>query len=180
MRVLSTPLEGVILLEPKVFNDERGFFFESYNRRVMEGLGITEEFVQDNHSRSVRNVLRGLHYQIKHVQAKLLRILVGEVLDVTLDIRRSSPTFGSWFGTHLSAENRRLIWIPKGLAHGFLVLSDYAELEYKVTDYYAPESERTIMWNDPELGIEWVVQGEPILSTKDKMGVRFRDAEVFS
>jgi dTDP-4-dehydrorhamnose 3,5-epimerase len=179
MRALTTPLPGVVLLEPKIFGDDRGFFLEYYNRKVLAELGIVEQFVQDNHSRSARNVLRGLHYQLDQAQGKLLRVTAGEVFDVSVDLRRSSSAFGRWFGTRLSADNKRQLWIPKGFAHGFLVLSDYAEFMYKVTDYYNPAAERTIVWNSPDLGIKWPLQEEPILSTKDKLGVRLSAAEVF-
>lgn len=184
MRVERTPLPDVLLLEPKVFGDARGFFLESYNRRVFEqATGVVAEFVQDNHSRSARGVLRGLHYQLQQPQGKLVRVTAGEVYDIAVDLRRSSPAFGRWYGVNLSGENKRQLWIPAGFAHGFLVLSEYAEFLYKTTDYYAPEHERCIAWNDPDLGIHWPLpagQAEPALSAKDKAGVRFRDAEVFA
>lgn len=179
MKMLPTTLPDVFLIEPKVFGDARGFFFESHNKRAMEGLGITAEFVQDNHSRSTRNVLRGLHYQIKQPQGKLVRVIAGEVLDVAVDIRRSSPTFGKWVSMMLSAENRLIAWIPPGFAHGFVVLSETAEFLYKTTDFWAPEHERTILWNDPALGIDWQLKGEPLLSPKDQKGVRLAQAEWF-
>lgn len=179
MNVVQTSLPGVLILEPKVFGDDRGFFFESYNKQALAKAGITAEFVQDNHSRSVRNVLRGLHYQIRQPQGKLVRVIQGEVFDVAVDIRRSSPNFGKWVGFNLSAENKRMAWIPPGFAHGFLVLSDMAEFLYKTTDYYAPEFERSISWNDPDLDIAWPLSGAPVLSAKDKMGKAFREAEVF-
>jgi len=180
MNVVQTSLPGVLVLEPKVFGDERGFFFESYNKKALEKAGITVDFVQDNHSRSVRNVLRGLHYQIKQPQGKLVRVIQGEVFDVAVDIRRSSPHFGKWVGFKLSAENKRVAWIPSGFAHGFLVLSEVAEFLYKATDYWAPEHERCINWNDPELGINWPLKGEPTLSSKDRLGQALKDAELFS
>ena len=179
MKVIETSLPGVLVLEPKVFGDERGFFFESYNKRVLEMAGITSEFVQDNHSRSARHVLRGLHYQIKKPQGKLVRVVSGEVFDVAVDIRKSLPTYGKWTATNLSAANKRLLWIPQGFAHGFLVLSEYAEFLYKTTDYYAPEFERSILWDDPDLDIAWPLSRAPVLSAKDKMGKAFREAEVF-
>lgn len=180
MNVIETSLPGVLLLEPKVFGDSRGFFFESYNRRVLEEIaGIGGEFVQDNHSRSEKNVLRGLHYQIRQPQGKLVRVVVGEVFDVAVDIRRSSPSFGRWEGFRLSAENKRMLWIPPGFAHGFLVLSDMAEFLYKTTDYYAPEHERSLLWNDPHLAIRWPLSGEPRLSAKDAQGLGLAEAEVY-
>lgn len=180
MHVQKTAIPDVLIIEPKVFGDERGFFYESFNQKTLaEAAGITDSFVQDNHSRSARNVLRGLHYQVKQPQGKLVRVVVGEVFDVAVDVRRSSPTFGLWVGVHLSAENKRMFWVPKGFAHGFLVLSDYAEFLYKTTDFYAPEYERSILWNDPDLGIAWPLDGQPVLSAKDMAGVRLKDAEVF-
>jgi len=181
MQATETGLPGLLILEPKVFGDARGFFFESHNQRRFEQLtGVTAGFVQDNHSRSARNVLRGLHYQIKQPQGKLVRAVAGEVFDVAVDIRRSSPTFGKWFGTRLSAENKKMMWIPVGFAHGFVVLSDHAEFLYKTTDYWAPEHERCIAWNDPTLAIDWPLQGEPLLSAKDAAGRPFPEAEVFA
>jgi dTDP-4-dehydrorhamnose 3,5-epimerase len=179
LATISTSLPGVLILEPRVFGDERGFFFESYNRRMMADAGIVEEFVQDNHSCSSRNVLRGLHYQVKHRQGKLVRVAEGEILDVAVDMRRTSPTFGRWEAVRLSGENRRMLWIPVGLAHGFRVLSEKAHVLYKATDYYAPEHERTLAWNDPDLKINWELDGEPIVSAKDQRGAAFRDAESF-
>jgi len=176
---ISTSLPGVFILEPRVFEDERGFFFESYNRRVMVDAGITEEFVQDNHSCSSRNVLRGLHYQVKRPQGKLVRVVEGDVLDVAVDLRRSSSSFGKWEAVRLSGENKRMLWIPVGLAHGFRVLSARAHVLYKSTDYYVPEHERTLAWNDLQLKIGWELDGEPIISAKDRRGVAFRDAEYF-
>ena len=180
MQVIQTPLAGVLILEPKVFGDARGFFYESFNaRRFAELTGIGAPFVQDNHSRSAKGVLRGLHYQIRQPQGKLVRVIAGEVFDVAVDLRRASPTFGKWSGTKLSAENRRQLWIPAGFAHGFLVLSDSAETLYKTTDYWAPEHERCIIWNDPKIGIEWPLAGEPRLSRKDEAGNPLSRAEVF-
>lgn len=181
MNVIKTNIPDVLILEPKVFGDARGFFFESLNQRVFEEkTGLKPRFVQDNHSRSAKNVLRGLHYQIRQPQAKLVRVAAGEVFDVAVDLRKNSPTFGKWAGTTLSAENKRQLWIPEGFAHGFLVLSDTADFLYKTTDYYAPEHERCVAWNDPDVGIAWPFSGEPILAAKDKAGSRLRDAEVFT
>jgi dTDP-4-dehydrorhamnose 3,5-epimerase len=181
MKVTPTRLPEVLLIEPRVFGDERGFFLESYNKRALkEATGIAHEFVQDNHSRSAKNVLRGLHYQIKQPQGKLLRVVHGAVFDVAVDIRKSSPTFGKWVGLELSAENRRVAWVPEGFAHGFLVLSESADVLYKATAYFAPESERTIAWNDPDLGIAWPLQGAPVLSDKDREGVAFGSAETYA
>lgn len=162
-----------------MFGDERGFFLESYNDRALSELGIDERFVQDNHSCSRRNVVRGLHYQINHAQGKLVRVVVGEILDVAVDLRRSSPTLGRWEAVRLSGENKRMLWIPPGFAHGFCVISDQAHVLYKATDYYAPESERTLAWNDPDLKINWELDGEPIVSPKDQRGVALRNAETF-
>ncbi|MFZ0298622.1 MAG: dTDP-4-dehydrorhamnose 3,5-epimerase [Candidatus Sulfotelmatobacter sp.] len=179
LKKIPTSLPGVFALEPRVFGDERGFFFESYNQRIMAEVGIVERFVQDNHSCSSRNVLRGLHYQLKNPQGKLVRVVEGEILDVAVDMRRSSSTFGGWEGVRLSGENKRMLWIPSGFAHGFRVLSEKAHVLYKATDFYAPESERTLAWNDAQLKIEWELDGEPIVSAKDQRGVAFRDAECF-
>jgi len=180
MKVIPSAIPEVLILEPRVYGDERGFFFESYNEKVLaEKAGITAHFVQDNHSRSAKNVLRGLHYQIKQPQGKLVRVVAGEVFDVAADIRKGSPTFGQWAGFNLSAENRRMAWIPPGFAHGFLVLSDYAEFLYKTTDYWVPEYERCIQWNDTDLAVDWPHHGEPVLSAKDRTGVSLRAAEVF-
>jgi len=178
-RKISTSLPGVFVLEPRVFGDERGFFLESYNEKVFADLGFEDRFVQDNHSSSRRDVLRGLHYQIKNSQGKLVRVAEGEILDVAVDLRRSSPTFGGWEAVRLSGENKRMLWIPRGFAHGFRVLSDQAHVLYKATDYYAPEHERTLAWNDPDLKIEWELEGEPIVSAKDQRGVALRKAETF-
>jgi dTDP-4-dehydrorhamnose 3,5-epimerase len=179
MNVIQTSLPGVLILEPKVFDDDRGLFFESYNRKTLAKIGIAAEFVQDNHSRSVHNTLRGLHYQIQQPQGKLVRVITGEVFDVAVDIRSSSPNFGKWVGIRLSAENKRMAWIPPGFAHGFLVLSEVAEFLYKTTDYWAQEYERCILWNDPHIAIEWPLQGEPMLSAKDKIGQTVKSAELY-
>jgi dTDP-4-dehydrorhamnose 3,5-epimerase len=180
MNIIKTEIPDVLIIEPKVFGDARGFFYESFNQKVWrEKTGIDAVFVQDNHSRSARNVLRGLHYQIRQPQGKLVRVVKGAVFDVAVDLRRKSPTFGRWVGTELSEENRRQLWIPVGFAHGFLVLSDVAEFLYKTTDYWAPEYERTIIWNDPDLAVAWPLQGEPVLSAKDAKGIAFKEAEVF-
>ena len=186
MEAIKTAIPGVLVIESRVFGDSRGFFFESYNQReLLDIAGIDVPFVQDNYSRSAKGVLRGLHYQVKQPQGKLVRVTVGEVFDVVVDLRKSSPAFGKWIGMHLSAENKRMVWIPPGLAHGFLVLSDTAEFVYKTTDYYAPEHERCIIWNDPELAIDWPlqdaqnIQDTPLLSAKDLCGVPFCKAEVF-
>lgn len=181
MQVVQTGIPDLLILEPKVFGDARGFFFESFNQRVFRQLtGRDDDFVQDNHSRSAKGVLRGLHYQIRQPQGKLVRAVAGEVFDVAVDIRRASPTFGKWFGLILSAENKRMLWIPPGFAHGFVVLSEYAEFLYKTTDYWAPEYERCIIWNDLNLEIDWPIEGEPLLSAKDSAGKAFREAEVFA
>jgi dTDP-4-dehydrorhamnose 3,5-epimerase len=180
MHAIPTDTDEILILEPKLFGDARGFFYESFNARVIAGLiGSNYTFVQDNHSRSAKNVLRGLHYQIQQPQGKLIRVTYGEIFDVAVDIRRSSPTFGRWVGSRLSADNHRMLWIPPGFAHGFLVLSEAAEVVYKVTDYYAPAHERTILWSDPDIGITWPLSGPPTLSTKDQAGVSLRNAEVF-
>ena len=179
MKVNPTRLPEVLLIEPRVFGDARGFFFESWNQREFERAGIRASFVQDNHSRSKRGVLRGLHHQVRQPQGKLVRVTAGEIFDVAVDVRRSSPTFGAWEGTRLSAESKSMLWIPVGFAHGFCVLSDFADVLYKTTDFYAPEFERSIAWNDPELKIEWPLAAPPILSPRDAAGLRLRDAEVF-
>lgn len=179
MRAIATSLPEVLLIEPKVFGDARGFFFESYNRRELAELGLVAEFVQDNHSRSAMNVLRGLHYQIQNPQGKLVRVIAGEVFDVAVDLRRSSATFGKWVGHTLSAENRRMMWIPPGFAHGFCVTSEFAEFLYKTTDYWSPEHERCLLWNDQDLAIAWPLSVEPMLAAKDRLGARLRDAEVY-
>ncbi|HEF4759209.1 TPA: dTDP-4-dehydrorhamnose 3,5-epimerase [Pseudomonas putida] len=181
MNVITTDLPGVLIIEPKVFGDERGFFYESFNAKAFEeATGLTPQFVQDNHSRSQKGVLRGLHYQLENTQGKLVRVTVGEVLDVTVDIRRSSPHFGKWVAVHLSAENHRQLWIPEGFAHGFVVLSDFAECLYKATDYYNPSAERSIRWDDPDLAIDWQLDEAPQLSAKDQAAAFLKDAEVFS
>jgi dTDP-4-dehydrorhamnose 3,5-epimerase len=180
VKVLQTDIPDVLIIEPRVFDDDRGFFYESYNEREFaKQIGLNVRFVQDNHSRSVRNVLRGLHYQIKQPQGKLVRVVAGEVYDVAVDLRKGSPTFGKWVGTTLSAENKRILWIPPGFAHGFLALSESADCLYKATNYYAPDQERIIIWCDPEIGIQWPSQEKPIISDRDKKGQRFADAEVF-
>jgi dTDP-4-dehydrorhamnose 3,5-epimerase len=176
---ITTSLPGVFILEPRVFGDERGFFFESYNQHSMAQLGISENFVQDNHSYSARNVLRGLHYQVKHPQGKLVRVVEGEILDVAVDLRRRSPGFGGWEAVKLSGENKRMLWIPAGLAHGFLVRSEKAHVLYKATDFYSPENERTLAWNDPQLKIRWELDADPIVSAKDQRGIPFRDVEAY-
>jgi dTDP-4-dehydrorhamnose 3,5-epimerase len=179
IKKIPTSLPGVVILEPRVFGDERGFFFESYNQKSMADAGIVEAFVQDNHSFSSRNVLRGLHYQVKHPQGKLVRVADGEILDVAVDLRRSSASFGHWEAVRLSGANKRMLWIPAGLAHGFRVLSETVHVLYKATDFYAPEYERTLAWNDPQLRIDWELDGEPIVSAKDQLGGAFRDVEGF-
>ena len=179
IKKIPTGLPGVFVLEPRVFGDERGFFLESYNARVFSTIGINEHFVQDNHSFSARDVLRGLHYQTRQVQGKLVRAVQGEILDVAVDLRRSSPTFGQWTSVHLSGENKRMLWVPARLAHGFLVISETAHVLYKTTDYYAPEFERTLAWNDPDLNIDWELNRDPTLSAKDQRGLALRKAETF-
>lgn len=180
MKIIKTDLPDVLVIEPKVFGDDRGFFFESYNEKIwQEATGLKARFVQDNHSLSTKGVLRGLHYQIRQPQGKLVRCVVGEVYDVAVDLRKCSPTFGKWAGAVLSAENKHQMWVPEGFAHGFLVLSDVAEFLYKTTDYYAPEHERCILWNDLDLGIGWPFAGEPVLSAKDAAGQSLREAELF-
>ena len=181
MKCRATALAGVFLLEPQVFEDERGFFYESYNaRRFRDAIGIEPDFVQDNHSRSQRGVVRGLHYQVGVAQGKLVRVIAGSVYDVVVDLRRSSPTFGQWTGAELSSENRRQLWVPPGLAHGFVTLSEQAECLYKTAGYWSPEHERTLLWNDPALGIDWPLPCTPILSLKDQAGTPLCDAEVFA
>ncbi|SFV09767.1 dTDP-4-dehydrorhamnose 3,5-epimerase [Pseudoduganella namucuonensis] len=180
MNVIATPLAGLFVIEPKVFGDERGFFYESFNaRRFAELTGVDADFVQDNHSRSAKGVLRGLHYQIQQAQGKLVRVTEGAVYDIAVDLRKSSPTFGQSYGLELSAANKRQLWIPAGFAHGFLVTSEHAEFLYKTTDYYAPEFERSLLWNDPALGIAWPLDGEPLLSGKDKLALPLSQAEVY-
>jgi len=180
MKTTMLAIPDVLLIEPQVFGDERGFFFESFNQtKFNAAIGRQVVFVQDNHSRSARNVLRGLHYQIQNPQGKLVRVVHGEVFDVAVDIRRSSPSFGQWSGQVLSAENKKMLWVPEGFAHGFLVLSEHAEFLYKTTDYWSPEHERCVAWNDPELAIKWPFSEAPVLSAKDQLGKALRDADVF-
>lgn len=181
MNIFPQAIEGVVIIEPRVFRDDRGYFFESFNHRAFaEAIGKNATFVQDNHSYSTKNVLRGLHYQIRQPQGKLIRVIAGIVFDVAVDLRKSSPTFGRWVGGILSAENRKQIWIPEGFAHGFVVLSDQAEVLYKTTDYWSPEHERCIKWNDASLGITWPIDGTPIVSEKDARGTTLLDAEIYS
>lgn len=181
IQVTATLLPEVKIIEPRVFGDARGYFYESFNaREFAERVAAGVEFVQDNHSRSAKGVLRGLHYQIRHAQGKLVRVIQGEVFDVAVDVRRSSPTFGKWVGWHLSAENKRQMWIPPGFAHGFVVLSETADFLYKTTDYWFPEHERCLIWNDVQIGIQWSFDGEPVLASKDANGKRLMDAEVFA
>lgn len=179
IKIMETSLEGALVLEPRVFGDERGFFLESYNETTMQEIGIQERFVQDNHSYSTRNVVRGLHYQVQRAQGKLVRVVVGEILDVIVDLRRKSPTFGGWEAVRLSGENKRMLWIPAGFAHGFRVVSDGAHVLYKTTDFYFPEFERTLLWSDPQLKIDWQLDGQPIISAKDRAGTAFQQAEVY-
>lgn len=180
MKVTPTAIPDVLIIEPKVFGDDRGFFFESFNLNTFrEVTGLDINFVQDNHSKSAKNVLRGLHYQIQQPQGKLVRVVQGEVFDVAVDLRKRSKTFGQWVGIHLSAENKKQFWVPMGFAHGFVVLSETAEFLYKTTDYYAPQFECCIRWNDPELAISWPLSDDPLLSAKDANGSAFKDAEVF-
>ena len=180
MQVVQTAIPEVLIIEPQVFGDERGFFFESFNQQKFESLtGVKADFVQDNHSKSAVNVLRGLHYQIQQPQGKLVRVVAGEVFDVAVDLRRQSKTFGKWVGVILSGENKRQLWVPPGFAHGFVVLKDSTEFLYKTTDYYAPQHERCIRWDDPEIGIEWPLAGDPVLSAKDQLGLDISQAEVF-
>jgi dTDP-4-dehydrorhamnose 3,5-epimerase len=180
MKKLETSLPGVLLLEPRVFGDDRGFFLESYNQRTFAELGIHDQFVQDNHSYSGRNVLRGLHYQIRQPQGKLVRVITGEILDVVVDLRQTSPTLGKWESFCLTGENKRMLWVPVGFAHGFRVISKTAHVSYKTTDFYAPEYERSVLWNDPDLAIEWGLDGDPTVSAKDQGGARFRDSQRFA
>ena len=181
MKVIDTAIPDVKIIEPKVFGDDRGFFFESFNqKRFEEAIGSKVDFVQDNHSRSVKGVLRGLHYQIQHPQGKLVRVTVGEVFDVAVDLRQSSPTFGQWVGVTLSAENKRQLWVPEGFAHGFVVTSDVAEFLYKTTDYWYPEFERSLLWNDETVGIEWPLNSAPMLAAKDAAGRAWPDSDYFA
>lgn len=180
MKVIQTSIPDVLVIEPKVFGDERGFFYESFNAQTFEDMtGVKTQFVQDNHSKSVKHVLRGLHYQTKQVQGKLVRAIQGEVFDVAVDIRKASPTFGQWVGQLLSEDNKRMMWVPPGFAHGFLVLSDTAEFLYKTTDYYAPQYEQAILWNDTRIDIRWPIEEQPIVSHKDAAGKMFEEAIVF-
>lgn len=180
MNIIPTEVSDVFITEPRVFEDDRGFFYESYNEKIFaDKIGVDIHFVQDNHSRSTQNVLRGLHYQIQQPQGKLVRVVVGTIFDVAVDLRKSSPTFGQWTGYLISAENKRQLWIPPGFAHGFCVVSEVAEVLYKTTDYYAPAHERCVMWNDPDLAIDWPLEAPPIVSKKDQMGQPFKTAEVF-
>ena len=180
MKVERSSIADVLLLEPKVFGDARGFFYESYNRHTFaQATGLDVEFVQDNHSRSSKNVLRGLHYQLHQPQGKLVRVTAGEIWDVAVDLRRGSANFGRWTATALSADSRRMLWVPAGFAHGFLVLSENAEVQYKTTDYYAPEHERSLLWNDPALAISWPIAGEPVMTDKDRRGKPLATAETF-
>jgi dTDP-4-dehydrorhamnose 3,5-epimerase len=181
MKATRLEIPDVVLLEPKVFGDDRGLFFESFNQAMFERvIGKSVSFVQDNHSRSVKNVLRGMHYQIQQPQGKLVRVVRGEVFDVAVDVRKSSPTFGKWVGAHLSADNKKQLWVPEGFAHGFLVVSDVAEFLYKTTDYYAPEFERSLAWNDPYIGIDWPIQTSPTLSSKDQVAKKLAEVESFA
>ena len=181
MKVTPTAIADVLIIEPKVFGDARGFFFESFNQKAFnQATGLSLNFVQDNHSRSARGVLRGLHYQIEHPQGKLVRVTQGEVFDVAVDLRRSSPSFGKWVGVQLSADNKRQLWIPPGFAHGFVVTSESAEFLYKTTDYWYPEHERSLLWSDSSVGVEWPVEGEPQLAAKDAAGKRLQQVEVFA
>ena len=179
MQLIPTSLRDVVILEPKVFGDERGFFLEAYNEATFHGLGLPTRFVQDNHSGSRKGVLRGLHYQLRQPQGKLVRALRGEIFDVAVDLRQDSAQFGQWFGVHLNAENRRMLWVPPGFGHGFLVLTEFAEVSYKATELYAPTLERSILWNDPAIGIDWPLDGEPTLSKKDLDGSLLADAETY-
>ena len=179
MKVTPTALPGVLVIEPRVFSDDRGFFFESWNARALGEAGIDAAFVQDNHSRSRRGVLRGLHYQIEHAQGKLVRAVIGEAFDVVVDLRRSAPTFGRTFGIALSADNRKMLWVPPGFAHGFLAVSESVDFLYKTTDYWYPKHERTLLWNDPALGIAWPIEGAPVLTAKDAAGTPLAQAEAY-
>jgi dTDP-4-dehydrorhamnose 3,5-epimerase len=181
MNIIQTEISDVLIIEPRVFGDDRGFFYESFNERsFIEKIGVDVRFVQDNHSRSACNVLRGLHYQIQQPQGKLVRVTLGEIFDVVVDLRKSSPTFGQWVGVTLNAENKYQLWVPPGFAHGFLVTSEIAEVMYKTTDYYAPQFERSLLWNDADLAIAWPLNADPILSNKDQLGQPFAACEVFA
>ena len=180
MNIIPTKISDVLIIEPRVFEDQRGFFYESHNEKAFqEKTGVDVRFVQDNHSRSTQNVLRGLHYQIQQPQGKLVRVVAGAIFDVVVDLRKSSPTFGQWVGSLLSAENKQQLWVPQGFAHGFCVLSEIAEVLYKTTDYYAPQHERCVVWNDPDIAIAWPLTDAPIVSAKDQAGLPFKEAEVF-
>ncbi|MEN8190135.1 MAG: dTDP-4-dehydrorhamnose 3,5-epimerase [Thermodesulfobacteriota bacterium] len=180
MKVIATEIPEVLIIEPTVFGDDRGFFYESYNERAWkEKTGLDSVFVQDNHSKSVKNVLRGIHYQIRQPQGKLVRVVAGEVFDVAVDLRKSSATFGRWVGLNLSGQNKKMLWVPEGFGHGFVVLSETAEFLYRTTDFYAPEHERCIIWNDPDLAIEWPMEAEPLLSAKDNQGLFFKEADLY-
>ena len=181
MKFLSTEIKQVLIIEPKVYEDDRGFFMETFRANLLADNGINYQFLQDNHSGSKKNILRGLHYQIRHPQGKLVRAIRGEIFDVAVDLRRSSVTFGQWVGVTLSEVNKKMLWIPPGFAHGYYVLSDWAEIVYKATDYYAPESDRSIVWNDPDIAINWPIPSctEPLLSEKDRLGKRLKEAELF-
>lgn len=180
MKVTNTNIPDVKIFEPKVFGDDRGFFYESYNKQILAELGLHAEFVQDNHSKSTKGVLRGIHYQIQHPQGKLVRVTAGEVYDIAVDLRKSSPSFGQWIGVNLSANNKRMLWVPEGFGHAFLVLSETAEFLYKTTDYYYPAFDRCIIWNDPTLAIDWPIDNAPTLSAKDSQGKLFNEAEVYA
>lgn len=180
MKFTRLEIPDVVLFEPKIFGDDRGFFFESFNKSAFDDVvGPERKFVQDNHSKSTKGVLRGLHYQISQPQGKLVRVVVGEVFDVAVDLRKKSPTFGKWVGEHLSAENRKQLWVPEGFAHGFVVLSEYAEFLYKTTNYYAPKFERSLLWNDPDLSVNWPINSLPILSQKDAAATLLKNAEIY-
>jgi len=180
MNIIPTKISDVLIIEPRVFEDQRGFFYESYNEKAFrEKTGVDAQFVQDNHSRSAQNVLRGLHYQVQQPQGKLVRVVAGAIFDVVVDLRKSSPTYGQWVGTLISAENKRQLWVPVGFAHGFCVVSEFAEVLYKTTDYYAPGHERCVIWNDPDLAIAWPLEAAPTVSAKDQAGKSFKEAEVF-
>lgn len=180
MNIIPTKISDVLIIEPRVFEDQRGFFYESYNEKAFrEKTGVDAQFVQDNHSRSAQNVLRGLHYQVQQPQGKLVRVVAGAIFDVVVDLRKSSPTYGQWVGTLISAENKQQLWVPVGFAHGFCVVSEFAEVLYKTTDYYAPQHERCVIWNDPDLAIAWLLEAAPIVSAKDQAGTPFKEAEMF-
>lgn len=179
MRATATAIPDVLIVDPKIFVDSRGYFFESYNRKTFEEVGVGDEFVQDNQSQSAKHVLRGLHYQVQQPQGKLVRTISGAIFDVAVDLRRSSPTFAKWVGVELTGENKRMLWVPRGFAHGFLTLSDVAVVAYKADNFYAPEHERSILWNDPDIGVDWGVGSPPVLTARDAAGKLLRDSEVF-